>query len=92
MTSRAVILFLEAFLLATAISGVMVLCCGEAFTCLRVVILRAILLPTCPAPCATTSCADVELARCLKTTRKDIGTGIILQAPPLTPGAYLSVS
>jgi len=92
MTARTIVLFFESRLTTTAVTIVMIFCSRQLLTTYRIVILSAELLPTGPAPCLTTSSPLYKSMTDIKTTRKNISTCIIFQAPTLAPGALLRIS
>ena len=90
MTATAVGFFGEPFFCSTA--------CSMSFfgrrdfsSCSGVNIERTELLPTFPAPGATTSSSYLEGPSSLKPTRKDIVTRRVLECPALTPRALFCV-
>jgi hypothetical protein len=91
MAAAAILFFLEArFLLATK-GIVIVLCCRKPISCLWIIILRTILLSTCPTPRATAPQADMEFVSVVKATRENIGTRIVFQTPTRAPRTLLRI-
>jgi hypothetical protein len=63
----------------------------RSMTRCRVHILSAELLATGKTPGLSTACAHNESPTGIQSTRKDIVTGRVFQAPTLTPGTLLGV-
>jgi hypothetical protein len=92
MSTWAIVFLLESLLLFTTLGimgffGFMIL-----MTRFSINILRTELLPALPTPRSAATGTDEKLICASgKPTRKNVITRIILQAPPLAPGALLGV-
>ena len=92
MSTWAVVLLFESFLLFTAIRIMGFFSMRILMTCFGIDILCTKLLPALPAPrLAATGANEEIICASGKPTRKNVITRIILQAPPLAPGALLGV-
>ena len=92
MSTWAVVLLFETRLLFTALGIVRFLSMRILMTRFSINILCTELLPALPTPRSAATGTDEKLICASgKPTRKNVITRIILQAPPLAPGALLGV-
>jgi hypothetical protein len=91
MPSRTITLFRESRLLTTTTTRVMILGRVETLSCCRIIILSAILLSTFPTPGPSTALSEMKDTRCFQATSENIGTGIVLQTPAITPRTLLGI-
>jgi len=91
VTTFTVVFLLESRFLSTAERIMLIFCVWLLLTCFRIVIQSTVLQTAVPAPRATTSKILMKLILVIQATGKDVGTGIIFQAPSFTPGALPSI-
>ncbi len=92
MSARTILFFLEPLLVPTTDSIVMIFSSRQLLACLWIMILAAVFLSTGPTPCTTTARSNDKSLTNIQSARKNIGAGIVLQAPALTPRAALRIS